>query len=64
MHMPVMNGWQFAEAFHARYENHIPLVVFTAFDDAEKIAESVGAQAFISKPFGVKDLLTTVQAFV
>lgn len=64
MHMPVMNGWQFAEEFHARYESRIPMVVFTAFDDAEKIAESVGAQAYVSKPFGVKDLLATVKQFV
>jgi CheY-like chemotaxis protein len=64
MHMPVMNGWQFAEAFHAQYESKIPLVVFTAFDDAERIAESVGAQAYVSKPFGVKDLLSTVRQFM
>jgi CheY-like chemotaxis protein len=61
MKMPVMNGWEFAEEFHARYEGGIPIVVVTAAENAEKRAEEIGATGWISKPFDVGLLIDVVR---
>lgn len=34
----------------------IPVIIFSANNDAEKIAENVGAEGFICKPFEIKQL--------
>ncbi|GAC1437024.1 MAG: response regulator [Chloroflexota bacterium] len=60
MRMPVLDGWGFAHAFHER-GCRAPLVVMTAARDAQRWAEEVGATASLAKPFGVDDLLGTVE---
>lgn len=60
MRMPVMNGWDFAVAYHQRPGKHVPIVVLTAATDAEAYATQINAQAYLSKPFGINQLFRCV----
>lgn len=60
MRMPVMNGWEFARAFEARYGRAAPIVVVTAAEDARARAEEIGADAWLAKPFDLDDVLRVV----
>ncbi len=61
MKMPVMNGWEFAEAFYERHDHRAPIVVLTAADDAKRRAGEIGANGWLGKPFSLEALLTTVE---
>jgi DNA-binding response OmpR family regulator len=60
MRMPGMNGWEFAREFRARHGHACPIVVVTAAEDARQRAEEIGADAWLSKPFDLDDVLRTV----
>lgn len=60
MRMPVMNGWEFAREFHARYGRACPIVVVTAAENAAARAEEIGADDWLSKPFELDDVLHAV----
>ena len=60
MLMPVMNGWQFAEAFHALYGRDVPIVVATAAEHVRSRSDGIGAVGVLPKPFEVSDLLRVV----
>ncbi len=62
MRMPRMNGWEFAEEFRARHDRAVPIVVITAAAQARRHAEEIGAEGFISKPFPMSKLLSTVRS--
>jgi CheY-like chemotaxis protein len=64
MLMPVMNGWQFAREFRARYGGGVPIVVATAAEHARSRSEEVDASDFLPKPFEVGDLLRTIARHV
>jgi CheY-like chemotaxis protein len=64
MKMPVMNGWEFARVFRARYNRRAPIVVLTAAQDARRRAEEVGAEGFLGKPFDLEELIETVERFL
>lgn len=61
MRMPVMDGWQFAQAYRELPLPHAPIVTMTAASDASKWAAEIGANAVLAKPFEIDDLLDTVQ---
>jgi len=42
----------------------IPVVLFSAFPDADKLAQKCGADGFLAKPFNVIDLLDTIERYV
>lgn len=63
MRMPVLNGWDFARILKEKGV-YLPIVVMTAAQDARRWAQEVGASGYISKPFDVEDLLTTVSSIV
>ena len=63
MKMPGMDGWEFAREFHARYDHAIPIVVFTAAEDARKRAEEIGAVSWVGKPFDLDTLLEAVAKY-
>ncbi len=42
----------------------IPILMLTALPDAEKICRQAGANAFISKPFEIDNLIAQVNEFV
>jgi len=62
MRMPVMDGWAVARALRSRGMS-VPIVVMTAAESAKRWADEVGAEGYLAKPFGLDELLTTVQRF-
>ena len=62
MRMPVMDGWAVARALREQGIN-VPIVVMTAAESAKRWAEEVGAEGYLAKPFGLDDLLATVERF-
>lgn len=64
MKMPVMDGWEFAQQFHAQYDDQVPIVVLTAADNARRRANEVGAQGWIGKPFELDTLLKMVDEHI
>lgn len=60
MSMPVMDGWQFARAYHQLPEADAALVVMTAARDASACAREISAQAHIDKPFDLDTLFDVV----
>jgi CheY-like chemotaxis protein len=60
MLMPVMNGWQFAREFRARYGNAVPIVVATAAEHVRARSDGLDAADVLPKPFEVADLLRVV----
>ncbi|NUN48973.1 MAG: response regulator [Candidatus Brocadiae bacterium] len=63
--MPGMDGFQVLRALKSSSDlGHIPVVIASA-RDAQKdkeMAFSMGAAAFLVKPFGVKELLLTIES--
>jgi CheY-like chemotaxis protein len=65
--MPKMDGYQMMEELCADdMLKDIPVVVISAWTAAKhrERAEAVGADAFITKPFELTHILTTVQKYV
>ena len=63
MKMPVMDGWEFMERYRRRPGVRVPIVVLTAAQDDKRRAADVGADAYIAKPFGIDDLVDTLERF-
>jgi CheY-like chemotaxis protein len=64
MLMPVMNGWQFAREFRARYGPRVPIVVATAAEHVQHRGDEIDAAGVLPKPFEVSDLLRLVARHV
>lgn len=64
MKMPIMDGWQFAKRFRERYGHQAALLVNTASADNEARARSIEAEAYVSKPFRIDELLGAVERCV
>jgi CheY-like chemotaxis protein len=62
MRMPVMDGWAVARALRGQGIN-VPIVVMTAAESAKRWADEVGAEGYLAKPFGLDELLATVERF-
>ena len=62
MRMPVMDGWAVARALRGQGIS-VPIVVMTAAESAQRWADEVGAEGYLAKPFGLDELLTTVERF-
>ncbi len=62
MRMPTLDGWGFASAMHDRGLRY-PVVVVTAAENARAWAQEIGADAYLAKPFQLKDLLRMVERF-
>jgi CheY-like chemotaxis protein len=62
MRMPVMDGWAVARSLHEQGIN-VPIVVMTAAESAKRWADEVGAEGYLAKPFGLDELLATVERF-
>ena len=62
MRMPTMDGWSFAKALRDRGLRY-PVVVVTAAENARLWAQEIGADAYLAKPFKLKDLVRTVDRF-
>ena len=64
MKMPIMNGWQFASEFLAKYDHKTPIVVMTAAADAEQRAKDINANGWVSKPFDFDHFLKMIKKYV
>lgn len=64
MKMPIMNGWEFAREFKSKYNGRAPIVVITAYTDAKKRAEEIGADGWIGKPFDLDTLVGIVGKYI
>jgi len=62
--MPVMNGWQFAAAFHAKYGHGAPIVIATAAEHVHSAGNGIDPVGVLPKPFEVSDLLRVVARHV
>ena len=62
MRMPVIDGWAVARALREQGIS-VPIVVMTAAESAKRWADEVGAEGYLAKPFGLDELLTTVERF-
>jgi CheY-like chemotaxis protein len=62
MRMPVMDGWEFARRYAELPYPKPPIVVVTAAQDASRRATEIAAQGFLSKPFGIDELLTVIDS--
>jgi two-component system chemotaxis response regulator CheY len=60
MRMPVMDGWEFARAYHEMPGPHAPIVVLTAAVNAGAYSEQIGAAGFLAKPFDLDQLFRRV----
>jgi CheY-like chemotaxis protein len=60
--MPRVSGEEvFRRLRRAPETEHVPIVVMSALPDAEEIAEEMGAESFLEKPFDPEALLTAVE---
>jgi two-component system response regulator MprA len=60
--MPVMNGWEFLRQYRKEVPRApVPIVIMSAARDAGSVADELGAQAFLPKPFELDDMLNIVQ---
>jgi DNA-binding response OmpR family regulator len=64
MHMPVMDGWQFAREFRGRYDGQAPIVVLTAAEDSKRRAAEIHADAWLGKPFNLDDVVAMIPRVV
>lgn len=64
MRMPIMDGWQFAEAYRSLPEPHAPVIVFTAANNAAERAAQIRASDFLMKPFEVEDLVSMLRRHI
>lgn len=67
LNMPFVGGFEVIEALRKNEDfQHTPIIVFTSTksNDEKLRAYSLGANAYISKPFEIDDLVTTVQAII
>ncbi len=62
MRMPTLDGWGFAAGMRDRGLRY-PVVVVTAAENARAWAQEIGADAYLSKPFQLRDLLRVVERF-
>ena len=60
MRMGGMDGWGFARAYRKTSKRRAPILVVTAARDAAVYAAQIQADAFLAKPFELRDLLGLV----
>jgi DNA-binding response OmpR family regulator len=59
--IPILSGEDLASLLR-RHVGDVPIIVITGHGDAEGWARRIGAVGFLRKPFGVVQLLSTVEA--
>jgi two-component system, chemotaxis family, chemotaxis protein CheY len=63
MRMPIMDGWAFSRAYREAGLPHAPIVVLTAARDAAQYAREIDADAYLAKPFDLRELMMLVHRF-
>lgn len=55
--MPLMDGWKFLEAMHARFPgNNVPVVLLSAVHNLPDEAARLGVARYLRKPFDLDDV--------
>jgi two-component system, chemotaxis family, chemotaxis protein CheY len=62
--MPIMDGPAFVIAFRAIYGDGCPIVICSAEENVESLAEEIGADGWLQKPVDLDDLLAAVGRYV
>jgi two-component system chemotaxis response regulator CheY len=61
LNMPVMDGWGFRRALRQMEGGDRPqIILLTADYNSREKAERIGARAYLTKPFDIDQLLTTI----
>jgi CheY-like chemotaxis protein len=65
IHMPRMDGYTLMTEIKSRHP-HTPIVLITGFSvsEAKKLAFEKGADAFVAKPFHLKDLKGVIESVI
>ncbi len=63
MRMPIVDGWEFADAYARAPGPHAPVIVMTAARDAASIATEIHAAGYLAKPFTLDDLLSLAEQY-
>jgi CheY-like chemotaxis protein len=63
LHMPVLDGWGFVRALDER-GLRLPIVVMSSDPDLRRWAAELGAVAYLSKPFGIAQLFSTLELLI
>ena len=58
--MPIMDGWSFVSQYRRTSAPGARIVLLTGNPSAEEIAHTLAADAYITKPFEVDDLVATI----
>jgi two-component system, response regulator PdtaR len=61
LELPLIDGPSFVERYRRAITTPVNIVVVSGGDDAHEIAQSIGADAYLAKPFERDDLLTAVE---
>lgn len=63
--MPNLNGYELCRFIRStRHLSHLPIVLLSALDPRNAVAESAQADAFLAKPVSPEDLLQTLASFL
>lgn len=63
--MPIVDGFEVARRLHAREDTrNVPIIVMTAMHDAAARAREVGAQACVTKPFDIAELVQSIRQVI
>lgn len=63
MKMPIMDGWAFVIAYREQPESHAPIIMMTAAHEPAGRADAIAADAYITKPFNIDQLLALVHRY-
>ena len=63
MWMPVMDGWQFVQAYRQASGNRAPIIVMSAVVDAGDHPVEIEANSFLGKPLDLDELLDLIGQF-
>ncbi len=59
--MPIMDGWSFVSQYRRIADHDARIILLTANPGAPEIARTLGADAYVTKPFEMQHLLATVE---
>lgn len=59
--MPIMDGWSFLTQYRRSAKGGGRIVLLTGHPNVHEISQTLGADAYIGKPFELKQVLSTVE---
>jgi CheY-like chemotaxis protein len=59
--MPIMDGWSFVTQYRRSGKSAGRIVLLTGHPNAREISQRLGVDGYVGKPFGLTELLSTVQ---